>query len=1438
LLVSGALGGAAQKWVAFLDKFKQLARHRGNVAASRCVRCVAIVAAIALTQHSAAGAPQSVTWDGDSSVGNIGDGINWTDPNNWSVNGVPDTAPNTVAPGDNLTFGGGTVGQINLDGNQLANSLTFNAGFTLDPVGSSNSLALGNGAVNVGSGVSAAVNANITGSSGLILSGGGTLTLNGSNGYSSGTTVTAGTLTIAGTLSLAGGTVNTASTGTINLNANSSITGTLTNSGSVYVNAAVMAVGITNYGNFTIALGSSLNTNTGFSQQSGTLTINGSLTVDNQSFVDQAGTISGTVLLTSSTVAPVLSFGPSPSGGTFNFIGSTTTGSVNRGEILFGNIPSSVTVNVDPSYPNAVTNFTWQVGSPTNAGTLNFRATMQNHNITVTGTSINNTGTININPGPTADGQRLLQISVTNSGNLNCNASATIFGITNTGNVTIAAGKTLISGITQTSGALTINGALTVPDSTFADNGGTISGTITLTTVSSGSTLSFGTNAATGGTFNFIGSSTAANAAGTLTGTIPASAVVNVDPSYAASVGTFSLGIQNGLINNGTLNLLATNQNHGITISGSASGTLTNAGTMNISPGPTASGSRMINVPFNNSGTLNLNASTTLIGTNSGTFNVNASSTVDGLINSGTVTILAGKTLTNVSYPFTQSSGALNINGTLTSDGVTFNDNGGTITGTITITSNSATPTLSFGSGSPTGGTFNLIFGTSGSTTSNLAGNGIPSGVTVNCDPSYTLGVVSYTLSLPNATFTNAGTLNLLATGQNHNIIVNGSALNNSGTLNINPGPTADGSRTLNPTVSNSSIFNINASTTGNSLITNSGTTTIAVGKKLTLANFTQSAGTLNVNGTLSCGGFDDEGGTINGTINLGTDFPGVALTFGANASPGGTFVGDDSNSTHLYGTGIPTGATVTLQPYSSHSGGGNFSVLLASNFSNAGTLNLNPTNSSGAGENIQLNINQAFYNSGTLNLLHSPFHVPFSLSFGTTYNSGVLNMNADTSGSIVNTGTVTIATGVAYTGYFTQSTGTLTVNGSLTIDGTEFDDNGGSITGPVTLAANSTASQTTLAFGAQSTNGLFNCVGNTTTTSPSRYFISGTIPSGATINIEPAYVTSAISLPVQLASVVSNAGTINLLATGKNHSISISGFTFTNTGTINVNPGPTADGGRSMSLTQFTNSGSFNINASTTVGGSFVNSGSVILASGKTLTDSSTFAWSGGNVSGNGTLVVSGATTITNSVSHTGTGALVFSGLTVSSGATLDISGGTMIVHGDGTQFANIWNLIHQGYNSGQWNGNGIISSAALSAPRLTALGTATGVTGTFDGQSVVSTDVVVKYTWYGDADLSGKVDGGDYTLIDTGYGSHGSKTGWQNGDFNYDGQIDGSDYSLIDNAFNQQSATPLAEVVSASEVASSSSSAAIPEPASLGMLAVGAAGMATYRRRRRLLM
>ncbi len=194
----------------------------------------------------------------------------------------------------------------------------------------------------------------------------------------------------------------------------------------------------------------------------------------------------------------------------------------------------------------------------------------------------------------------------------------------------------------------------------------------------------------------------------------------------------------------------------------------------------------------------------------------------------------------------------------------------------------------------------------------------------------------------------------------------------------------------------------------------------------------------------------------------------------------------------------------------------------------------------------------------------------------------------------------------------------------------------------------------------------------------------------------------------------------------------------------------------------------------------------------------------------------------------------LTFGGTTNSWTGKLDLTSNDIIVQGAGPAgLTNIVNQIKTGANfssGGYWNGaSGITSSSAAAAhnPALAVEVNNNGRGGTlmstFDGQVVTNTDVLIKYTFVGDADLSGTISAADYLLIDNGF--QNSLTGWRNGDFNYDGSINGDDYALIDNAFNTQGSTTFAaaptELIAAQ----------LPEPA--GLIFLAGSLMALRRRR-----
>jgi hypothetical protein len=191
------------------------------------------------------------------------------------------------------------------------------------------------------------------------------------------------------------------------------------------------------------------------------------------------------------------------------------------------------------------------------------------------------------------------------------------------------------------------------------------------------------------------------------------------------------------------------------------------------------------------------------------------------------------------------------------------------------------------------------------------------------------------------------------------------------------------------------------------------------------------------------------------------------------------------------------------------------------------------------------------------------------------------------------------------------------------------------------------------------------------------------------------------------------------------------------------------------------------------------------------------------------------------------------------SNSGTFDVTNNELIVnYGAGADpITSIAAQIKSGYNSGNWNGTGIISSTAQTEINglLYGVGYADGKDGVVAG--LPSGQIEVKVTLLGDANLDGLVNGSDFNILAANFNQ--SITGWDQGDFNYDGLVNASDFNVLAANFNQgvsggASAGDFAALDAfAAANGLSLPTSSVPEPASLGLLTLGAVGVLARRRR-----
>jgi hypothetical protein len=194
----------------------------------------------------------------------------------------------------------------------------------------------------------------------------------------------------------------------------------------------------------------------------------------------------------------------------------------------------------------------------------------------------------------------------------------------------------------------------------------------------------------------------------------------------------------------------------------------------------------------------------------------------------------------------------------------------------------------------------------------------------------------------------------------------------------------------------------------------------------------------------------------------------------------------------------------------------------------------------------------------------------------------------------------------------------------------------------------------------------------------------------------------------------------------------------------------------------------------------------------------------SGKSINLSASAVVSGLTLIGGAsltVAANGNGVLRAGTLSISGDSKLDLKDNDLILDytaaspigsWNGTSYTGVTGLIQSGGNGGAGNGSGIVTSmssvgdgttrALVLAEAAAVVDFGSGATAMWNGVTVDKTTVLVKYTYAGDIDLSGELNGDDYFWIDSNILHSGVVFGYANGDINLDGEINGDDYFWLD--------------------------------------------------------
>jgi hypothetical protein len=157
---------------------------------------------------------------------------------------------------------------------------------------------------------------------------------------------------------------------------------------------------------------------------------------------------------------------------------------------------------------------------------------------------------------------------------------------------------------------------------------------------------------------------------------------------------------------------------------------------------------------------------------------------------------------------------------------------------------------------------------------------------------------------------------------------------------------------------------------------------------------------------------------------------------------------------------------------------------------------------------------------------------------------------------------------------------------------------------------------------------------------------------------------------------------------------------------------------------------------------------------------------------------------------------------LTMSQQAQLNLNDNALVIKSEESRIQTLMDwaagALSRSYGSdGRWNGqSGITSNAAeRDVSGFTTLMVVRNRD--LDGRALTgfgafqTSDLIIRYTWIGDADLSGHVDADDLLIFDY-QDRHSGALPFARSDFNLNGEMDIDDRILLDRVFVRQNGTP----------------------------------------------